>query len=232
MTREELVAFTREVSDMVDSPRWSDAAIQRLLGLAQWQELANLLNANNQYYMNGPITVTQDSSGQFDIADLTTGSGNSVKNFYRVQTLGNPSGGADGTSGPLFYREVKYTLFPNPQPSTSLPYVWYRFGDVIQVLPANSGQQMQVVVNYRPCRVEELADDGDDVPFPDGYETLLAYVAGAMMLDKGGAESTAANALLANAQSIRDTMLLDLGRSSVQPIVAGAFDNASDWAGA
>jgi hypothetical protein len=226
MTRTELIAFTREVADMVDSPRWSDDSISVLLGLAQWQEIAGLLNANRMYYIN-TLTPTQDSSGQFDVADLTSGSGNSVKNFYRVLTMAQPNTGA-GTAQ-LYYREASFEEYPNPQPSTSLPYVWYRFGDTIQILPAVDGQQMSVVVNYRPCRVDLLAADSDDVPFPNGYETILAYCAGARMLDKGGAESGAANALLSNAEDIRQGMLMDLGRSSTMPTIARAFDSRLDW---
>lgn len=233
MTRAELTTMARELADAVDSPRWSDATIQGFLGLAQWTEIGKLLNANNQYYINGGdglLTVTQDANGQFNWTDFTSGSGNDVKIVYRVLTLGQPTGGnADGTSGPLYYREVPYIRFPNPQPSTSLPYVWYRIGSKVQVLPAVSGQQLTAVVNYRPCRVENLADDGDDVPFPDGYETMLAYLAGAMMLDKGGAEAGASNVLLANADAIRADMMMDLGRMSTKPIIALASDDPYDW---
>lgn len=224
--------MARELADAVDSPRWSDPTIQGFLGLAQWTELGKLLNANNQYYINGgagELTVTQDANGQFNWSDFTTGTGDDVKNVYRVLTLSQPAGSAQGSSGPLYYKEVPYVRFPNPQPSTSLPYVWYRIGSKVQILPAVSGQILSAVVNYRPCRVENLASDDSNVPFPDGYETMLAYLAGAMMLDKGGAESAAANALLANAESIRDDMRMDLGRMSIQPIIAQSFDNPQDW---
>lgn len=234
MTRGELTTMARELADAVDSPRWSDATIQSFLGLAQWTELGKLLNANKQYYINGGdglLTVTQDSNGQFNWSDFTTGSGDSVKNVYRVLTLGQPTGGSGGASGPLYYKEVDYIRYPNPQPSTSLPYVWYRLGSKVQILPAVSGQILTAVVNYRPCRVEDLAADASDVPFPDGYETMLAYLAGAMMLDKGGAESGAANVLLSNAESIRMDMMLDLGRMSTQPIIAMAMDDPQSWGG-
>lgn len=227
--------MARELADAVDSPRWSDATIQSLLGLHQWIELGKLLNANNQYYINGGdglLTVTQDSNGQFNWTDFNSGSGDSVKTVYRVLTLGQPSGGGGGgTSGPLYYKEVPFVRYPNPQPSTSLPYVWYRIGTKVQILPAVSGQILSAVVNYRPCRVENLAADASAVPFPDGYEMMLPYLAGAAMLDKGGAESGAANVLLANAESIRSDMMLDLGRMSTGPIIAQASDSPQDWGG-
>lgn len=226
ITRTELIALTRELADAVDSPRWSDSSIRTLLGLAQWQELAGLLNANNQFYTN-TLTPTQDDDGRFAISDLTSGSGDAVKNFYRVLTVAQPN--TSSSTAQIYYREVPYVLYPNPQPSTSMPYCWYRFGSNIQILPAVGGQQMSLVVNYRPCRVDQLANGSSTVPFPDGYEALLAYVAGAMMLDKGGAESGGANVLLANAESVRAGMLLDLGRMSTQPIIARAFDDPRDW---
>ncbi len=234
-TRAQLTTLARELADAVDSPRWSNASIQSLLGLAQWTELGKLLNANKQYYFNGAdgsLILTQDANGQFDWDSLTTGTGDSVKTVYRVITLGQPAGSAQGSSGPLFYKEVNYERFPNPQPSTSLPYVWYRIGSKVQVLPAVAGQQMQAAVNYRPCQVQNLSADSVAVPFPDGYEQLLAYLAGAMMLDKGGAESGAANVLLANAESIRSDMMMDLGRMSYQPIIAQASDDPQSWGGA
>lgn len=235
MTRGELTDLARELADAVDSPRWTDAGIQKLLGLNQWIELGKLLNANNQYYVNGgaqDLTITEDVNGQFNWSDFTTGTGDDVKTVYRVLTLGQPAGSAQGSSGPLFYKEVPYVRFPNPQPSTSLPYVWYRIGSKVQVLPAVGGQVLTAVVNYRPCRVDNLSSDSIDVPFPDGYEALLAYLAGAMMLDKGGAEAGAANVLLANAESIRNDMMMDLGRMSIQPIISQAMDDPQAWGGA
>lgn len=234
-TRAQLTLLARELADAVDSPRWSDPSIQSLLGLAQWTEIGKLLNAFNQYYVNGGdqgLIVTQDSLGQFNWSDLTSGTGDSVKTVYRVITLGQPSGGgANGTSGPLFYQNVDYIRYPNPQPSTSLPYVWYRIGLKVQVLPAVAGQTLNAVVNYRPCQVQNLSTDSVAVPFPDGYETMLAYLAGAMMLDKGGAEAGAANALLANAEGIRNDMMMDLGRTSTAPIIARASDDPEAWMG-
>lgn len=226
MTREDLRDFTREVADMVDSPRWSDTNVDALLGLAQWTEQSGLLNANRQFYLQ-KVDVTQDDDGRFAIADLTTGSGNDTKHFYRILTVAQPNNSA--ATAQLYYRETNYESYPNPQPSTSLPYVWYRYGQEIQIIPQCGGQAMSITVNYRTVPVDQLADDGDDVQFPEGYEKLLAYVAGASMLDKGGAEAGAANVLLANAESIRQAMLLDLGRVGTMPIIARSFDNPQDW---
>lgn len=230
MTRLELRDLALEYADAVGSPRWSTANINIAMGGVQWRNIARLLNANNQFYIN-TCTVTQNVNGQFNWSDLTTGSGDSAKNAYRVQSLGSPSSTSGGTSSPLFYREVKYVQYPNPQASTQLAYVWYRFGSVAQVLPASSGMALQAVVNYRPPRVDQLSADSITVEYPDGYETGLACETAAMMLMKGAAESGVAADLMAVANGIFEDMILDLGRMSISPTVAQAMDNASDWGG-
>ncbi len=229
----QLIAQTREAADAVGSSRWSDTTIQAWIGLEQWRWQAKLLNANNQYYINGgdgTLIVTEDANGQFDVANFSTGTGDTKRYFYRVQTLGQPSGGGQaGTSGPLYYKEASYIRYPNPQPSTSLPYVWYKIGTKIQVLPAIAGQSLTAVVNYRPPRADQLSATSVTLDYPDGYESGLAFAAAAKMLQKGDAQGADAAALQAIADSIGNDMLLDLGRSSTQPIIALASDNPEDW---
>lgn len=226
VTRAALTTLTRQCMNAVGSNQWSDAELQTWLGLASWQEWANLLNMNNQYYMQA-ITVTQDSNGQFNVSDLTTGSGDTAKYFYRVLTIAQPSTPIGQIQ--FFYKEVRYKLFPNPQPNTSLPYVWYRYGSKLQILPVSSGQQMTVTVNYRPPRVDQLSADNITVDFPDGYESLLAWRATELALNKGGSENPAAMIARQMAADIREPMLDDLGRQSTNPIVADAFDSPDDW---
>lgn len=226
MTRAQLTTLTREVMNAVGSNQWSDATLQTWLGLAHWQEYGNLLNVNNAYKMQ-QVSVTQDSNGQFTVASLSTGSGDTAKNFYRIITVAQPASPVGQIQ--FFYQEVDFRQYPNPQPNTALPYVWYRMGDVIQILPVASGQGMTVTVNYRPPRVDQLSADSITVDFPDGYEALLAWRAAEMAVLKGGQENDAAAGYARTAELIRREMLLDLGRQGVRPIVAKAFDDASDW---
>jgi hypothetical protein len=209
------------------SPQWSDATLQTWLGLAHWQEYANLLNIINSYQMQ-QITVTQDSNGQFAISSLSTGSGDSAKNFYRILALAQPS--TAGGEFQFFYQQTQFKMYPNPQPQTAMPYVWYQFGRYIQVLPVQSGVSLTCTVNWRPPRVDQLSSDSVAVDFPDGYESLLAWRAAGLALRKGGEEPQAAMLMDNTAKAIREEMLLDLGRVGTTPIIAGAFDDISDWA--
>ncbi len=139
-----LVSITRDVMNAVGSDQWSDATLTRWLGLASWQEWAKLLHANNPYSMQ-QVSVTQDANGQFTVASLKTGYGDTAKNFYRILTVAQPA--TPIAQIQFFYKEVKYKMFPNPQPNTALPYVWYRFGSSIQILPVAAGQGMTVTTN-------------------------------------------------------------------------------------
>lgn len=226
LTRAQLTTQTRNVMNAVGSGQWSDSELQTWLGLVHWQEYANLLNVINSYKMQA-VTVTQDANGQFTIASLSTGSGDSAKNFYRILALAQPATSAGQIQ--FFYQQTQFKLYPNPQPNTAMPYVWYRFGDYIQVLPVQQGIQMTCTVNYRPPRVDQLSADSIAVDFPDGYEPLLSWRAAALALRKGGSEVPAANEMDRQADWIRSEMLMDLGRMGTTPIIAGAFDDVADW---
>lgn len=226
MTRTQLTSLTREIMQATGSSQWSDATLQTWLGLAHWQEYANLLNVINTYTLQA-VSVTQNSSGQFAISSLTTGTGDTAKNFYRIQAVAQPA--TTGNVYQFFYQQTQFRMYPNPQPNTAMPYVWYRYGQYIQVLPVQDGVGLTVTVNYRPPRVDQLSADSVTVDFPDGYESLLAWRAAGMALRKGGTEVQSAQAMDAMAKSIREEMLLDLGRTGTTPIIAGAMDDISDW---
>ena len=229
MTQAQLLAALRDEMNAAGSGQWSDATLLSWLGLASWQEWANILNANNVYYSQN-VTVTQDSNGQFAISALTTGSGDTQKNFYRVLTIAQPQ----GTQQPqLFYRQTRYQDYPNPQPnqSTYLSGLWYRIGTQIQVMPVAAGQQMSVQVNYRPPRVDQLSTGSIAVDFPDGYEMLLVHDAAAYALLKGGSEAQAAALIQAKGDTIRNMMMLDIGREGTWPKIALSFDRPEDYAG-
>jgi hypothetical protein len=224
-----LVSITRDNMNAVGSDQWSDATLIRWLGVAHWKEWGNLLNANNAYYMQ-QVSCTQDTAGQVAVSALTTGTGDSTKNFYRILTVAQPASAQAQIQ--FFYKEVRFKQYPNPQPNTSLPYVWYRFGSQLQILPVAAGQAMTVTVNYRPQRLDYLtAATTVAVDFPSGYEDLLPMTATAMALRKGGSEVQAAGLWDAMATEYRNEMLLDLSRQGTEPFIVGALDSPDDWGG-
>lgn len=226
MTVQNAIDMTREVMNAVGSGQWSDTTLQAWCGLAHWQIYANLLNAN-PYYRMQQVTVTQDSNGQFALSALTTGTGDTKKYFYRIRTVAQPS--TPIAQVQFYYRKVNYEDFPNPQPNTSLPYVYYRFGDQFQVLPVTSGQQLVVTVSWRPPNPNQLSGTGITIDFPEGYEPLIPWRACQLALVKGGSETQAARDIQAKADVMEQQMLQDLGRETLWPTVARSFDLPEDW---
>lgn len=226
MTRDEAVAMTLEIMNATGSNQWSSATILTWVGVSHWREYANLLNINRFYKMQ-QVTLSQDANGQMPFSSLTTGTTDAKKYFYRVITVAQQATPTGNT--PFYYSHSAYDQFPNPQPNTALPYIWYRFGDQMQVYPALSGQSMTVTVNYRPQRADRLSTGSIAIDFPDGYEELIPWRAAWLALTKGGSEVNAADDINQVADALERTMLEDLGRESTWPIIARAFDSPQDW---
>lgn len=228
MTGQNMIDLTREIMNAVGSNQWSDTTLRTWCGVAQYQELGNLINANDGNYMTA-VSVTQDSNGQFNLTDLNSGSADTAKYWYKIQAVAQPATSVGQVQ--YFYKQVNFKEFPNPQPNTSLPYVWYQFGSKIQILPVSAGQTMNVSINYRPPRVDQLTTLAIVVDFPVGYEELVPWRAAWLALTKGGSEVQAAQDIKAIADELEADMLQNLGRIGWRPIVAGAFDMAEDYGG-
>ncbi len=231
-TVQELIDQTREIMNATNSTQWSDATLRSWCGMSHWQLWANILNAN-RYWKFQQVGLTQDSSGLLNISGLNVGSGDSKTYFYRVLSVANPqvASGASSAAVQFFYRQARYEDFPNPQPNTSLPYIWYQRGAQLQIMPIAAGQLMTITTNYRPPNPSQLATVNSTVDFPDGYEALIPWRACQLALLKGGSETQAARDLKRMADDMEAQMLMDLGRISKWPIVAEAFDDASAWGG-
>lgn len=227
MTVQNAIDLTREIMNAVSSTQWSDTTLTTWCGMASWQLWANILNAN-RYWKMQQVTVTEDSSGQFNISSLNVGSGDTKTYFYRVLSVAQPAGQTAQVQ--YFYRQARYEDYPNPQPNTSLPYVWYQFGSKIQILPVASGQALTITTNYRPPSVSQLSGPSIAIDFPEGYEPLIPWRAAQMALVKGGSEVQAAADIKRKADDMENQMLQDLGRIARWPIIAESFDQPGDWA--
>jgi hypothetical protein len=112
-----------------------------------------------------------------------------------------------------------------------MPYVWYRFGDQLQVIPVAAGQSLTVATNWRPTRADNLLNADSVVDFPEGYEQLIPWRAAWLAATKGGSEVQAGADYQAVAEIMSRKMLEDLGRESTWPIISRSFDTAGDWGG-
>lgn len=221
-TRAQMIELTREYMDAVDSDRWSDSLITTVLGRVFDKEWSNILNAA-PYYTFAQRSVTQDANGQFTLASLDSGSGDSAQVLYRILNV------SDGNSN---YSETRYQDVPLATTANYYPmfgYAYYVAGSFVQCLPIGSGVAMTVGVNYKPTNLADLSADSVTVTFPANAELLLAYQAAAELLNKGGAESQAAQTLIRMADSERMTLLDDLRRRTINPTRLAYPDVRGDW---
>lgn len=224
VTKAQLIALTRETMDAVASERWSDATITRVLNSVYADEWSNILNAQ-PYYTFAKRTVTTDSDGMIDFADLNSGSGDNQQNFYRVLSV---------SDGNVLYTQTRFQDVPLATTTNYLPTyprLYYTAGQALQILPVAASTTLYVFVNYRPTNFMDLASDSSVIDYPDANETIIANEAGARLLNKGGAESVAAKTLRDEANLQRSSMLDDLRRYTINPTMMAYPDQKYDWSG-
>lgn len=224
VTRAQLVEQTREYMDAVGSQRWSDSTIQTILAQVFDEEWSNILNAA-PYYTFQQLTVTTDSNGQVPFSSLSTGSGDSQQNFYRVLSV---------SDGNVLYDETQFQYVPLATTTNYLPTyprLYYMAGSNVQILPVATSTSLYVAVNYKPTALNDLASDSSTVDWPSNNQGILTASAAAKLLLKGGAEVGAANNFRALATEERQSMLDDLRRRTINPTRMAYPDQKYDWSG-
>lgn len=223
-TRAELITLTRQAIDGVNSDRWDDTEITAVLDLIHDSEWSHILQVA-PYHRIGERSVTTDSSGRFDLADLDSGTGDSEERFYRIVTLRDANGNV--------WSETSARNVPVASASGRAlhgdRFQFYLYGEEIQVLPVANGTALTVVVNHKPPIISDLSADSIEVEFPAGNIAIVAWQAGAHLLLKGGQEPEAAGALLSMAASERERMLADLARRTMNPRFIEPADDAWEW---
>jgi len=224
VSRAELVSLTREAMDAVNSDRWSDSLITSVLNVVYDDEWSNLLNAS-QYYTYGMRSVTTDSNGVVAFSSLNTGGGDSQQNFYRILSV---------SDGNVLYAQTRFQDVPLATTTNYLPTyprLYYIVGEQVQILPVAAGTSLYVAVNYKPTSLSDLLSDASTINFPLGGEWIIANEAGARLLNKGGAESGAAQVLKREAAEMRMGLLDDIRRRTINPTMLAYPDQKYDWAG-
>lgn len=224
VTRAQLVEQTRELMDAVGSDRWSDSTIITVLAQVYDEEWSNILNAA-PYYTFQQLSVTTDTNGQVPYSSLSTGSGDSQKNFYRVLSV---------SDGNVLYDETAFQYVPLATTTNYLPTyprMYYLVGTNVQILPVASGTSLYIAVNYKPTALNDLSTDGTTVDWPSNSQGILTASAAAKLMLKGGAEVGAANNFRALANEERQSLLDDLRRRTINPTRMGYPDQKYDWSG-
>lgn len=221
-TLAQMVALTREAMDAVGSDRWSDSLITTVIGSVFDEEWSNILNAA-PYYTFATRTVTQDANGQVLLTALNSGSGDAAQNFYRILNV------SDGNVnyGETRYQDVPLATGTNAQ--SPYGYAYYLAGSYVQMLPIGSGTAMTVGVNHKPVNPSNMSADTVTLTYPEHSELVIVYAAAAELLNKGGAESQAAQTLMMMADKGRQSLLDDLRRRTINPTRMAYPDSRGDW---
>lgn len=220
-TRDELITEIRSLADATSSNRWSPTSVQRLLDVVFQQEWGDLLSAQPALRV-AERSATVDAEGRVVLADLSAAG----ETFYRV--IGLRVGDRLYVEGTV--RENLLTRTLN-YPAESAYRIWWLQGDHLYLWPFSSGDTAVVTVNHIPTLPSALAGGNVDVTFPSPYEMILAYETAALMLSKGGAETDASSDLKALADGMRNRLISDVSRRSVNPTLWAYGDQRSEWAG-
>jgi hypothetical protein len=170
-------------------------------------------------------TVTTDANGVVAFTSLNNGAGDSQQNFYRILSV---------SDGNVLYGQTRFQDVPLATTTNYLPTyprLYYIVGEQVQILPVASGTTLYVAVNYKPTALSDLGSDASTINFPLGGEWIIANEAGARLLNKGGAESVAAQVLKREAAELRAGMLDDIRRRTINPTMLAYPDQKYDWAG-
>lgn len=224
VTVSQFITNTREMMDASLSSRWTDSFIKTVGGIVSGREWSSLLGAN-PYLKFATRTATTDSHGKILYTALDSGAGDTAQTHYRILSI---------TDGFTVYRQTDFVAVPIATTTNyDSPYqkLWYDAGDAIQILPVTSGLTLTITVNYTPPRIDQLSSDAVTIDFPDGHEVILWLEAAAMLLEKGGAESGAAERMRAMANVERNQMYQDLTRRAARPQFMLYPDLAAEWGG-
>lgn len=224
ITRNDLVQLVREYADAVGSSRWTDDLVLRITSTVADNEWSNILNAA-PYYTFAKRNVVTDANGQVPLASLDHGTGDTGQYWYRILTI---------TDQQRSYAQMEYV--DAPLLANDAVWAWdipsfYTAGEFLSIVPRTPNLALQVTVNYKPPRLNQLSNGTVVVPFPSGAEMVIAYEAAAQVLIKGGAESGAAQVLKIQANEERQMLLDDIRRRTTQPTFMAYPDRRGDWAG-
>jgi hypothetical protein len=224
-TKATYLSRTREWMDATGSDRWSDAFLYALLGLKFREEWEGVLDAAPTYRF-AQRSVTTDANGQFALSALASGSGDTAQTAYKLITV---------TDGTVLYRETDYARVPLATSGTynglEFDRSYYLIGDTVQVLPTAAGLGLTVAVNWVPTPIDQLSGDAVTADFVDGYENLVALLAAADALAKGGTETGATGDLRALAQTYRQGLYASVQRRTTTPMFLGFSDSSIAWGG-
>lgn len=226
-TKATLRTETLKQADAENSDRWDvtpGGEVDRRISTVFDREWKLILNANQFYNYQSVLVNTDPVTGRVPLASLTTGSGDTQKRFFRILALIGPTDN-------IVYEPAWFTDIPLGETFAANVRVWYLEGQNIFILPKQLNTQFDFRTNWIPTRPGDLATENALINFPGDYQDIIPLETAAWMLTKGGAETGAAAELRQFAQVLRDDMLQDVVRVSVDADQMRYPDSRFQWGG-
>ena len=224
-SRSDLITRIRQASDTVSATvDYPDAFLLDIAGMVHIDEWKKIFD-EAPYYRTASVAVALDSSKTFAWSALSTGTGNSAKNAYRVLEMTNTRGDN------LVYHQPDRLRLADPSRVQTTFRMWTRNGDRVQTFGTTALDTLTVLVNYTPCSVSDLASDADTVDWLNDYKPILWYESASTVLAKAGREVSEAQQLAGLADVMRQKMLSGIRREAATPYVMSADDNPWEWGG-
>lgn len=240
LTRAQLRTMALNWADASTSTRWDTTAggeVDQLAGYVQLQIWKRVLNAYPAF-LTATRTVTTSApnpasiwpyGGTFDTSTLSSGTGDTQQNLYRIIVV---------SFNNLQYTEERPKNYLVPYVAGSTSLLWFAMGSTI-VVPGTASSTGTVWVSWTPTPVHQLATDSSTVVLPstsrdaavpgDDCNQAIAALTAALMLNKGGAESDAADRLQAQGAAMLEELLQDLSRLSTGALMMQYDDSPYNW---
>ena len=219
ITKTTLLNRIRQMSDTtgetVDYPTVLISDLASIVFVDEWKKILGAA----PYYRTARRSVSVDADGRFLVTALNTAT-STVFRLLQVR-------GADGKDF-TYAAPSQLNVLGDLTGAVTDERLWTRVGDEIQ-LTGVKNVTVTVLVNYLPLSPNNQDDDAAIIDFPDNYEPILYYEAGALVLSKAGREINDAVALQAMAERLRDKMLSDVRRDAAEPSYFVPNDSAWEW---
>jgi len=219
--------FRQLLRDALDDPkqaRWKDEILDLFTGLtldSMWGELLQI----DPFVTNQVDTLTSlTSPGYIDkrLSSLPAAfKGDLSQRLYRIKSIVRNGRELEEGDARNFVLENDILL------AGFRPAYWH-IGDRIYVTPLDTADDVEVSYSFKPASYNDQ-DDGDDVVWPDGYETAPIYETSGRMLTKGGAEDNQGHLILADSEFGR--LKAAVQRRSLGPVMILNMDDDVGWGG-
>lgn len=220
MKKAEVRTLVRSMLDDESREIWSDATLDMLIEIVLDDLWADILDTSAWSTSQLDVLTSLVSPGFVDLRPIVDG-GQLTQRFYRIQSVVR--------NGYTYsYTDPRHNLIDNNLVLIGGPYTYSVYGYQLYLFGPNGLEltpSVEVRYNYRPAKFTGLAET-DIMPFLDGQESALIYLAALQAMSRAKVEAKQGLAMLA--EQSRQRMMSSVRRQYVGPIVPFSTDGPTN----